>query len=75
MRKTERRRGVVTDRLVVLIGRRRYQSKEPMPTADLAAFITAMERFAADVLGVDLPTVGAADNGEWIRFEFEVGAD
>jgi hypothetical protein len=65
----------VADRLVVLVGRRRYQQAEAMPTSDLAAFITAMERYAVDVLGVALPKVGSSTNGEWIKFEFVVGDD
>jgi hypothetical protein len=64
--------GAVADRLVVLIGRRRYQSAEPMQTAALTAFIAAMERYATTVLGVDPPKVGASGNGEWIKFEFEM---
>jgi hypothetical protein len=63
----------VADRLVVLIGRRRYQSAEPMATSDLSAFITKMERYAVEVLGVEKPTIGASENGEWIKFEFRIG--
>lgn len=65
----------MTDRLVVLIGKRRYNSPAPMESAGLTAFIAAMERFAVDRLGVDPPMVGASGNGEWIKFEFVIEDD
>lgn len=66
----------MADHLVVLVGQRRYGNSEaPMATVDLHAFITAMEDFATEHLGIPPPTVKPSDNGAWIRFEFTVGDD
>jgi len=62
----------VADKLVVLVQRRDYSSPIPMMIADLTAFISAMAQFSNEVLGVPPPTVVSSQNGEWIKFEFDL---
>lgn len=63
----------MADKLVVLVQRRDYSSPIPMTIADLTAFISAMARFSDEVLHVPAPTVVSSQNGEWIKFEFDIG--
>lgn len=65
----------MTNKLLVLVGQRRYQNAVPMATVDLSAFITFMEKYAVDQLGVGHPSVTSSESGNWIKFEFEMGDD
>ena len=57
----------------VYLIQRRYSSAVPMNPTTVRTFIEAMEDYAANVLAVDPPKIDAPQNGESIRFTFEVG--